>query len=49
MKELSTEDGKVRITFDEVDPVQLVDIGEDRYTACVLHTGAAPVRPDGDE
>jgi oligopeptide/dipeptide ABC transporter ATP-binding protein len=49
LRELSTEDTKVRIAFNEVSPVQLVEIGGGRSTACVLYTGAAQaeaVRPD---
>lgn len=49
LRELSTEDTKVRITFNEVDPVQLVEIGESRYTACLLHTGAAQGQVARDE
>jgi hypothetical protein len=41
LTDLSAEGTKVRITFNEVDPVQLVEIGENRSTACLLHTGAA--------
>ena len=49
LRELSTEDTKVHIAFNEVSPVQLVEIGGGRSTACVLYTGAAQaeaVRPD---
>ena len=44
LTELSTEDQKLRITFNPVEPVGLVDIGGGRLTSCLLHT--RPVRVD---
>jgi oligopeptide/dipeptide ABC transporter ATP-binding protein len=38
LQDVSTDDRKVRIVFDPVEPVELEDIGEDHLTACVLYT-----------
>ncbi|MGH8914306.1 MAG: ABC transporter ATP-binding protein [Acidimicrobiia bacterium] len=44
LKSVTTEDRKVHIAFSPVDPVELVDIGDQHLTACILHTGGARVR-----
>lgn len=38
LEELSTADGKVKIRFGPVDPVELADIGDGHLTSCLLYT-----------
>jgi oligopeptide/dipeptide ABC transporter ATP-binding protein len=43
---VSVDDVTVSVTFEPVGEVELVDIGDARRTACVLHTGPTTVRDD---